>query len=105
MALPMRCASATPKRKFKYSGRPLRDYRLAGEFFVEYTLQLKNASPLPVFPVTMANGELQGYVVTPEAEAANGYEAQMSLFLASVGEQFVDTTIHLLEQLQTDANT
>lgn len=76
-----------------------------GEFFVEYALQLKNESPLPVFPVTMANGELQGYVVTPKAEAANGYEAQMSLFPASVGEQFVDTTIHLLEQLQTDANT
>ena len=76
-----------------------------GEFFVEYALQLKNASPLPVFPVTMANGELQGYVVTPEAEAANGYEAQMSLFPASTGAQFVSATIALLQQLNPNAAT
>jgi hypothetical protein len=75
-----------------------------GEFFVEYALELKQQSPLPVFPVTMANGELQGYVVTPEAEAANGYEAQMSLFPAAGGKQFISATLELLNQLQPPAS-
>lgn len=72
-----------------------------GEFFVEYGLLLKQSSQMPVYPVTLANGEMQGYIVTPEAEAANGYEAQMSLFPASVGQQFVEATIDLLKVLKS----
>jgi neutral ceramidase len=70
-----------------------------GEFFAEYALSLKEAAPLPVFPVSLANGELQGYVVTPEAEAAEGYEAQMSLFPAETGGAFVRETLRLLHRL------
>jgi neutral ceramidase len=75
-----------------------------GEFFVEYALELKARSPIPVFPVTLANGELQGYVVTPEAERANGYESQMSLFPATVGARFVDTTLTLLRRIGLSNN-
>lgn len=70
-----------------------------GEFFVEYGLDAKRRSEIPLFVATIANGDLQGYVVTPLAEAAGGYEAQMSLFPASVGQQFVDTTLALVKKL------
>lgn len=76
-----------------------------GEFFVEYGLELKSQAPLPVFPVTLANGDLQGYVVTPEAEMANGYEAQMSLFPASLGKQFVSTTLEMLQEMAPTMQT
>jgi neutral ceramidase len=70
-----------------------------GEFFVEYGLEFKRRAGTRAFVVTMANGDLQGYVVTPEAEAAQGYEAQMSLFPARVGSQFVEETLALREKL------
>lgn len=70
-----------------------------GEFFVEYGLDLKRRSNRRTFLVTMANGDLQGYIVTPKAEAARGYEAQMSLFPASTGTVFVDGTLELIEKM------
>jgi len=70
-----------------------------GEFFVEYGLEFKRRAGGRAFVVTMANGDLQGYVVTPQAEAARGYEAQMSLFAASVGFQFVEETLNLTRKL------
>lgn len=70
-----------------------------GEFFVEYGLEVKRRSASPVFVATMANGELHGYVVTPDAEATGGYEAQMSLFPASTGARFVETTLELINKL------
>ena len=47
----------------------------------------------------MLNGELHGYIVTPEAENANGYESQMSLFPAANGERFVRKTLELIRSL------
>jgi len=70
-----------------------------GEFFVEYGIELKRCAATKVFVVTMANGDLQGYVVTPEAEAARGYEAQMSLLPASAGTEFVESSLALLQKL------
>jgi len=70
-----------------------------GEFFVEYGLEIKRRAPGRAFVVTMANGELQGYIVTQEAEAARGYEAQMSLFPAAAGSQFVEATLALLKSM------
>lgn len=70
-----------------------------GEFFVEYGLEVKRRSAQPVFVATMANGELHGYVVTPEAETAGGYEAQMSLFPAATGARFVETTLEMIGRL------
>ena len=70
-----------------------------GEFFVEYGLETKRRAGQPVFISTLSNGELHGYVVTPEAEAARGYEAQMSLFPATTGSLFVEKTLKLVEEL------
>jgi neutral ceramidase len=70
-----------------------------GEFFVAYGLEVKARSPLPIHVCTCANGELQGYIVTPEAERAGGYEAQMGLFPAAAGRRFVEATLELAKEL------
>ena len=72
-----------------------------GEFFVEYGLAVKSLAPGRTFVTTMANGELQGYIVTPEAECAGGYEAQMAVFPAAMGKRFVDATLELLGHLSS----
>jgi hypothetical protein len=72
---------------------------LPGEQFVEYALRLKHDSPAPVFVVSLANGELQGYLVTPEAEAAGGYEAQMGLFPAAAGPVLTSAALDLIRDL------
>jgi hypothetical protein len=66
-----------------------------GEFFVEYALQVKARSPR-TFVVTMANGELQGYITTPEAARRNQYEAANAVFCSSNGERIVNATLQLL---------
>lgn len=66
-----------------------------GEFFVEYALQVKARSP-HTFVITLANGELQGYIVTPEAVAAGSYEAGNALFSPSNGQRMVEATLSLL---------
>jgi len=71
-----------------------------GEFFVEYGLEVKSRAPSRTFVTTMANGELQGYIVTPEAEIAGGYEAQMAVFPAAMGERFVEATLRLIQTLR-----
>ncbi len=70
-----------------------------GEFFVEYGLEVKSRAPVRTFITTMANGELQGYIVTPEAEREGGYEAQMAVFPAAMGRRFVDETLQLISTL------
>jgi neutral ceramidase len=45
----------------------------------------------------MANGELQGYIVTPEAAARGVYEATNAVFGPENGPRFVETTLALLE--------
>lgn len=71
-----------------------------GEFFVEYGLEVKKRAAMKTLICTIANGELQGYVVTPEAERAKGYEAQMSLISAASGARFVEGTLSMVEQLK-----
>lgn len=66
-----------------------------GEFFVEYALAVKAQSP-NTFVVTMANGELQGYIVTPEAAARGVYESTNALFSPDNGPRFVQATLSLL---------
>ncbi|MBE2204223.1 MAG: neutral/alkaline non-lysosomal ceramidase N-terminal domain-containing protein [Chthoniobacterales bacterium] len=70
-----------------------------GEFFVEFGLEAKSRAKSPLFVSTYCNGELHGYIVTPEAEKSGGYEAQNSLFPASVGTQFVEATLRLADAL------
>jgi hypothetical protein len=69
-----------------------------GEFFVEYALKVKAASP-QTFVITLANGELQGYIVTPEAARRGVYEATNALFSPDNGRQIVEATLDLIKAL------
>lgn len=66
-----------------------------GEFFVEYALELRQRLP-GTFVITMANGELQGYIVTEAAAKKAVYESTNAVFAPSNGERFVDATVTLL---------
>jgi hypothetical protein len=57
-----------------------------GECFVEYALEVKRRCP-GAFVISLANGELQGYIPTPEA---TGYEARLSFFEPEAGDRLVD---------------
>ncbi|MBA7561454.1 hypothetical protein ES708_03092 [subsurface metagenome] len=67
-----------------------------GEVFVEYALQLKSSCK-NVFLITLANGELQGYIATKEAEEQGFYEASNSIFNYTSGQVLVDRTLQLLK--------
>ncbi|MCK5802153.1 MAG: neutral/alkaline non-lysosomal ceramidase N-terminal domain-containing protein [Lentisphaeria bacterium] len=66
-----------------------------GECFVEYSLQLKEQVP-GAFVISLANGELQGYIPTPEAV---GYEARLSFFEPAAGDVLVSTALELIDGL------
>lgn len=66
-----------------------------GEYFVEYGLALKSRAP-GTFVITLANGELQGYIVTAEAAAEGVYEATNAIFAPSNGPRIVEATLSLL---------
>lgn len=66
-----------------------------GEIFVEYALEIK-AKEKNCFVISLANGELQGYVVTEEAALEGGYEASNTLFSHKTGGLFVKKTLELL---------
>ncbi|MEO6246318.1 MAG: neutral/alkaline non-lysosomal ceramidase N-terminal domain-containing protein [Opitutaceae bacterium] len=66
-----------------------------GEFFVEYALELKRRAP-DTFVITLANGELQAYIVTAEADARGVYEARNALFSYENGPRIVEATLALL---------
>ncbi|MBI3985512.1 MAG: hypothetical protein HY343_01215 [Lentisphaerae bacterium] len=73
---------------------------LPGECFVEYALAIKKRAPRKTFVVSLVNGELQGYIVTPEAAAAGGYEAANSLFLPESGALLVNEALAMVEKLE-----
>ena len=68
-----------------------------GEIFVEYSLQIKKRIP-NTFVISLANGELQGYLVTKEAFHEGGYEASNTLFDPQSGELLVRRTLQLIEK-------
>lgn len=67
-----------------------------GEIFVEYALEVKRQRP-NTFIISLANGELQGYVVTEQAAQEGGYEASNALFDWQTGQIFVQKTLELLQ--------
>lgn len=69
-----------------------------GEIFVEYALELKEKHK-NTYLITLANGELQGYIVTREAEKNSYYEASNSLFDYSGGEVLLSETDNLLNSM------
>ncbi len=72
---------------------------LPGEIFVEYGLEIKQRAALKTWVISLANGELQGYIVTPEAEKEGGYEAQCGFFKASNGVPLVNELVRLIGTL------
>jgi neutral ceramidase len=66
-----------------------------GEFFVEYALEVKRHLP-DTFVITLANGELQAYIVTAEADAKGYYEARNALFSWENGPRVVAETFAML---------
>lgn len=72
---------------------------LPGEQFVEYGLEIKSRAPGRTFVISLANGELQGYIVTPEAGIAGGYESAFALFRPESGARMVTATLNLLQEL------
>ena len=69
-----------------------------GEIFVEYALELKQRFD-HVSLITCANGELQGYIITEEAQEKGFYEAGNSFFDFKSGEKLIQETIGLLEKM------
>lgn len=69
---------------------------LPGELFVEYALAIESQFD-NVFVITLANGELQGYIVTEEAVEEGGYEASNALFKSpESGELLTKAAVDLL---------
>jgi hypothetical protein len=67
-----------------------------GEVFVEFAIQLRDARP-NTHVITLANGELQGYLVTADAVAEGGYEASNAVFQSpQSGDRLVKATLKLL---------
>jgi hypothetical protein len=67
-----------------------------GEIFTEYALRLKEKYA-NTFLITLANGDLQGYIATGEAERNRYYEASNALFHHSGGERLLSETFKLLD--------
>ena len=70
-----------------------------GENFIEFALTVKNNTDNS-FVISLANGEMQGYVVTKEAAQEGGYEASNALFSYQAGEIFVNKTLEALGELK-----
>jgi len=70
---------------------------LPGELFVEYGLAIKQQADMPASVISLANGELQGYIVTPDA---SGYEASFSLFAPEAGQVMVQAALKLIKSIQ-----
>ena len=78
---------------------------LPGECFTEYGLEIKRRAPRRTFVVTLVNGELQGYIVTPEAAACGGYEATNAVFAPESGRVLVDAAVDLVSNLDGKNNS
>jgi hypothetical protein len=70
-----------------------------GEFFVEYALDLKERIP-DTYVISLANGDLQGYIVTEEAAAQRRYEACNAILDHRNGPLVVDATEQLILRMR-----
>ena len=66
-----------------------------GEVFVEYALAVK-AEACDTYVISLANGELQGYIVTEAAVSEGGYEASNAIFAPAAGQTLVEATVRLV---------
>lgn len=70
---------------------------LPGEWFVQYSLEIKRRASAKAYPVSLVNGDLQGYIVTPEAAVAGGYEASGAVFAPEAGAMMVDAMLAMID--------
>jgi hypothetical protein len=68
---------------------------IPGECFTEYGLAIKRGARTRTYVVSLVNGELRGYIVTPETAAAGGYEATSAVFAPAAGDVLVGTVLAL----------
>ena len=75
------------------------------EFFVEFALDIRRASPARVTVITQLTDGYVGYVPTPKAFGRGGYEtwnAPTSQLIPEAGEQIVRATVSQLKKLFPD---
>ena len=90
-------ASLTPAEIMLLGIGPWRFAAWPGEVFVEFSLQLKARHP-NCHVISLANGELQGYLTTAEAVRQGWYEAMNALLESpAAGQALVAGTLRLLE--------
>jgi neutral ceramidase len=70
-----------------------------GEQFVEYGLELKRRAGHRVFVISIANGELQGYIATTKAAEAGSYEAAFAMFKPQAGDCLVEAALDLIKKM------
>lgn len=75
---------------------------LPGECFTEYSLAIKTGAKTKTYVVSLVNGELRGYIVTPAALAAGGYEANNAVFAPEAGAVLVKTALSVGERFAAD---
>lgn len=75
---------------------------LPGECFTEYGLEIKRRAALPAFVISLVNGDLQGYIVTPEAAAAGGYEAANAVFAPAAGRVLVEKALEMVAAISSE---
>jgi hypothetical protein len=74
-----------------------------GEVFVEFAIELRKRYPEMTL-ITLANGELQGYLVTAEAVQQQCYEAGNAIFASpESGSRLIAATIGLLSKAGVSA--
>ncbi len=67
--------------------------------FVEYALEIKRRAPCRAFVISLASGELQGYIAAEAAYASGGYEAAWAMFKPESGARMVKAALQLMQEL------
>lgn len=75
-----------------------------GEIFVEYALEVK-AKARNTYLISLANGELQGYIVTEKAATDGAYEAASAVLAPASGKVFVKRTLEMLASAADEGGT
>ncbi|MHB0935588.1 MAG: neutral/alkaline non-lysosomal ceramidase N-terminal domain-containing protein [Armatimonadota bacterium] len=70
-----------------------------GELFVEYSLEAKRRAGFKVFPVTLVNGDTQGYIITRETIEKGYYESNNRVFEPEAGSILVEAGLTLLQEM------
>ncbi len=90
-------ASVTPAEIMLLGIGPWSFAAWPGEVFVEFALEVKSRHP-NCHVISLANGELQGYLATAEAVEQGWYEAMNALFESpAAGRALIAATLRLLE--------